>query len=310
MYERNKLIFYMNNLKSISTIRNMLMYGVANDETMYWPINSSLNINNFSHTTSSKKILDLTDLNTKAIVDVDLSFFTFLFQSFAAISKFYSLGKNKKVVLYIKFRQEQIVGASMLKNFLLTYLADKNINFKIIDVSDYDEIKINNFYPLLSGFDPTTIRLIYSKIKKYVLFKNDRPFRKVFISRSSTLDERITNAEEIESFFKRYGFEIICPEKYFNSFFDQINYFNETKVLAGVSGSGLSNCIFMKPGGTVIELMSIFNIGSEKNPNEIHEFYRIMGATKNHLYISAPNLYGEKEYIFNSQELKKIIEMI
>jgi capsular polysaccharide biosynthesis protein len=99
----------------------------------------------------------------------------------------------------------------------------------------------------------------------------------------------------------------VYPES-FETFSEQIKYFSECKVLAGISGSALSNCIFMKPGGTVIELLSVFD--SEKDMIEIHHFYRIMATAMRHLYFSVSNLSGKSDDFINNKKYLDIIKML
>jgi len=85
------------------------------------------------------------------------------------------------------------------------------------------------------------------------------PSKRIFISRSkldkSGVDSRsLSNRETIESIFKSFGFEIFHPEKH--SVEKQINMFRNADLVAGEAGSGLHNSVFMKPGGTIINLQS------------------------------------------------------
>jgi hypothetical protein len=64
----------------------------------------------------------------------------------------------------------------------------------------------------------------------------------------------------------------------------------------------------MKPGGSVIELLSIFGVPSNKEyPIEIHNFYRIMANVMGHLYFSVSNLSGKA---IDFEKNKKALDMI
>jgi capsular polysaccharide biosynthesis protein len=63
---------------------------------------------------------------------------------------------------------------------------------------------------------------------------------------------RITNEKEMESILERHGFEIHFFENY--DLKKQIELMSETKHLLAVHGAGLTNMLFMKEGGKVLEL--------------------------------------------------------
>ena len=62
------------------------------------------------------------------------------------------------------------------------------------------------------------------------------------------------NEIEIENLFKGHGFEVHQMEKL--NLFDEIRLMSETLRLAGVHGSGLSNIIWMPPGGTMLDIVN------------------------------------------------------
>lgn len=58
--------------------------------------------------------------------------------------------------------------------------------------------------------------------------------------------------EKIQSIFEKNGFEVVYPEKLPLS--QQAKLISETSVLAGCAGTALHLALFMKPGGTVIQI--------------------------------------------------------
>jgi hypothetical protein len=66
----------------------------------------------------------------------------------------------------------------------------------------------------------------------------------------------------------------------------------------------------MKPGGTVIELVSIFTTGSANYPIEIHHYYRIMANAMGHVYFSVSNLSGKAIDFENNKKALDIIKML
>jgi hypothetical protein len=257
-------------------------------------------------TLGNKNILNLVDKDNKVLVHLDGDFFPFLFQDIPGILYFYSRIKYRNFKIYIYTMKEDSVNYPSLKNFLIKYLTDINVKFEFLSKKDFDGISINNFVNIFSGFDPFSARLLNSKTRKYLKTYSPTPFKKVFVARNKNLAQRIDSDERVKSFFVESGFEIIYPEQ-FESFIDQINYFSDCKVIAGISGSGLSNCIFMKPGGIMIELSSPLKPDPNNYPFEYHHYYRMMANAMEHLYFSISNL-SEKEIDFIKN--KKALEII
>jgi hypothetical protein len=258
----------------------------------------------------NKNLLNLVNKEPKALVFINCDFFPFLLQSFPQIILFYSRIKNRSIKLYIQTQeQDKNEYWSNLETFLIKYLTDIGVEFEFLKEQECDGVVLDNWCPIENKFSPLGIRLLNSKTKKYVSNQKSDPFRKIFVARDKSVDQRIDSDSEIQKFFVSQGFEVVYPEN-FNSFFDQIDYFSQCKVIAGISGSALSNCIFMKPGGTVIELSSIFRPNGNEYPVEIHHYYSIMASVMDHLYFSISNLSGKHEGFLNNEKALSIIKMI
>jgi hypothetical protein len=83
--------------------------------------------------------------------------------------------------------------------------------------------------------------------------------RLIYVSRRNWQEIRpdtraLTNRDDVEEVFARAGYSIFSPEQY--SVAEQIAVFRQAGVVAGESGSGLHNSIFMQPGGRVICIQS------------------------------------------------------
>jgi hypothetical protein len=262
---------------------------------------------------SNWTVLDLTDKKEKALTIIDTTFFSFWFQNLSAISLFYSRIKNRKAKLYIHtmrtVAERDIVEWEKTKSFFIKYLLDMEVEFEFLNKENFDAIKINLFYLIPGTFSISSVKALSSKTKKYFLSTNKAPFRKVFVARQKNLDQRIDNDQMVQDFFVNAGFEVVYPEN-FKTFIDQINYFSECVVIAGISGSALANSVFMKPGGTVIELMSIFRIGSNDCSIEIHHYYRIIANATGHVYFSISNLSGKAIDFKNNKKALDIIKML
>jgi hypothetical protein len=136
----------------------------------------------------------------------------------------------------------------------------------------------------------------------YKSFNNNRarfssPHRLVYISRVETMNDynqsasnikfrtRLKDEELIEEYFKSSGYEIVYAESL--SIGERIKLFRETKVLAGVTGAGLCNMIFMQPGSTVININSYLQQKLERRA--VHSgLYSKMAFHKNILFVSIP----------------------
>ncbi len=96
------------------------------------------------------------------------------------------------------------------------------------------------------------------------------PCPRLYLSRrrfnKKTFDRVVANEVEVEAEFSRRGFEVIYPETM--SFEDQVGRYCRAEWLAGMSGSGLHNSIFMNPEGAVIELGDP-RYGGERAPTQV-----------------------------------------
>ena len=78
------------------------------------------------------------------------------------------------------------------------------------------------------------------------------PFRRVYVARNDAKIRRILNEDELVAPLRAAGFEVVCPGKL--SHREQVRLFYEAAVVVGAHGAGLTNLLFMQPGGQVLEL--------------------------------------------------------
>ena len=90
--------------------------------------------------------------------------------------------------------------------------------------------------------DKYAVFLIKQRLKKKLSQKE--PYRKLYLERSQKQARYILNSEEIKNILMKYGFEVIKAEEL--SFFEQVQIFNEAKVIVGGSGALFSNIIYMQ----------------------------------------------------------------
>lgn len=93
---------------------------------------------------------------------------------------------------------------------------------------------------------------IYEKMSKNVP-SNKVKYDRIYVSRAKMPNDRKTWGEEkIQNIFKKNGYHIIYPETL--SLKQQIAYVKDCKYLAGCAGTALHLALFMKSGGTVIQI--------------------------------------------------------
>lgn len=84
--------------------------------------------------------------------------------------------------------------------------------------------------------------------------------RLIYISRSRASHRRIANELPLSDSLRGIGFQVVYAEEL--SFREQVELFSDAKVVVSVHGAGLSNSVFMRPGGTVIEIAQRPNINT------------------------------------------------
>jgi hypothetical protein len=198
-----------------------------------------------------------------------------------------------------------------LKNILI----QNGVQHRFIKTTNEIDIVANNFYFQEAVYDELDSgNACYDLVQPLLKNKDSEPFRKVYVSRSHMPpreysdkwvdgpsfknDNRIDNEKRLEDFFESMGFEICVPERMFNNFTDQINYFYETKTMVHLTGGGGTNAMWMRPGSNVIELttsMCVTNGQSVKEPGKqdveeaLHHFYAALAYNKNHNFLSIQN---------------------
>ena len=130
-----------------------------------------------------------------------------------------------------------------LLGYSYTFLDDKT-PFRI------DELILPSHATNSGNFIPTLINSVREKLLSGL--KQTKPFRKIYISRQKAKRRRLLNEEQFIDKLKQYGFEVHCFEDY--TFQQQLTLMNESIVVIGLHGAGLTNMLFMQAGTSVIEL--------------------------------------------------------
>ncbi|HVU98016.1 MAG TPA: glycosyltransferase family 61 protein [Puia sp.] len=75
---------------------------------------------------------------------------------------------------------------------------------------------------------------------------------RLYVSRKLASRRKVVNEAELLPLLEKFGFTVFYPEKH--SFLEQVAIFSRVRWLVGEHGSGLTNLLFMPPGGAVLEL--------------------------------------------------------
>ena len=117
-------------------------------------------------------------------------------------------------------------------------------------------------------------------------------YKKIWVSRQNSLKRKILNFEEIKPILEKNKFKIVHYENL--TFRDQINISNNTEIIGGVHGAGLTNMIFLNKNSSVIEVRAdgdslnncFFSLASDME----HDYYYFLAIAENNNYY-ASNLY-------------------
>lgn len=263
--------------------------------------------------------------NKKIIISLNIGMYNFYYMCVPLILKAHEMYPDAELLL----DSSGVVfeTGSTYYDFLPKLLDDLGVNYKIIDATRLEGMLINNFYTVdsFTFCDKDTTR-VYNTMKKYVKNPEIEPFRKVYVSRKKVpdrtfkfakpdiefnSDNRIIDEDVLEDFFTSVGIEVVNPED-FPNFEDQINYFYQTKLLISLTSSGIANALFMKPRGTVFELvtpliqaMAWYDPLHDKDMppvdtrEDIHHLYNALVYNKDHDYLSIQNRDRKSETIIN-----------
>lgn len=80
----------------------------------------------------------------------------------------------------------------------------------------------------------------------------DEKYEKIYVSRTAMQTRRTFGEAQVQKIFEKNGYKIICPETLVLQ--KQIALVRNCKFLAGCAGTALHLALFMKPGGTVIQI--------------------------------------------------------
>lgn len=106
--------------------------------------------------------------------------------------------------------------------------------------------------PLCDSYNGRHLRQVNQLYREHVAGVAVPRFERLYVSRKLASRRRVINEEELLPVLENYGFTVFHPEKH--SFLEQVAIFSRVRWLVGEHGSGLTNLLFMPPGGAVLEL--------------------------------------------------------
>lgn len=222
---------------------------------------------------------------------------------------------NKKLhfVLYSRYQKPK---ADNFDNLLIELLQEKSINYTAIHGFLHENINSKNFIAINGPSLDGGIPMLYDYLVEKYAFVPKRLNKKIYISRSKyiTEEKRIDNEDAIEKLFKDNGFEIVYPEQ-IESFKEQFELFNSCAIIAGLTGSGLTNLLLMPKNQIVIEIVTKLEImvtdtftGESFTEEQIHEHYKDFCIHKDHILISIFNMEKSAENV--REKLNKTIRSL
>jgi hypothetical protein len=142
-------------------------------------------------------------------------------------------------------------------------------------------LKVDELSVLVTDrFRPELLRLVRAAAERG---QQVVPHRRVLISRRTAARRRLVNEDALWARLAAAGFERVQMEDL--SFDEQVALMQESLVLVGPHGAGLTNMIFCQPGTHVVEIADL----SFPNPN----FYALAAALDHHYWLVRGTAIGE-----------------
>jgi capsular polysaccharide biosynthesis protein len=162
------------------------------------------------------------------------------------------------LILPAEFKSIQYISQSIEMLEIPCVYIDKSNRSKV------QELLLTSYTAPTGNYNKVLLTSLSARFKKWVEVhpaelqdKHENTNKKIFVSRANTYRRKIKNEEDLLPILKKFGFEVVYPETM--SFKEQVRLFNSVSVLAGLHGAGLTNMMFMRGGGTVIEIRRCFD---------------------------------------------------
>lgn len=196
-------------------------------------------------------------------------------ESFAISLEWLKRNPGGIIVFLIANKFEQNDYSKHSFELFIKYLKSIGSDAFILD-DDVEQISIKNFQFFLTYRRKIGYKTILNLKKiRDTYGSKEKPFRKVYISRSKTLhqsidfttgtdlkdiiylnrfdDQRCDNEIILERYLYDLGFEIVYAED-FKDMESQVKFFSEARTIVSVTNSGISNMIWTKDNAKIIEI--------------------------------------------------------
>ena len=120
---------------------------------------------------------------------------------------------------------------------------------------------------------------------------------KIYLSRGRMGVRSIFGEEQIQRIFEKNGFSVVYPETL--SLAEQVSIAAGAKCIAGIAGSALHLCVFMKPGGRVIQLNR-----AQHRDNAMVQYVLCRGAGADLTLVSASQDTVKQAHFFDDSGFK------
>lgn len=250
--------------------------------------------------TDSDKLLDLTSSKKKLIFMFHPAIAHAMQDSMPFLVGYNVVFPTHEIIIFnynqtLNEREAKDTNASIL-DLTIKILQGRGANVRLVDVGD--SLLVNKFYLVHTPNNAVYKSANLYKVVEEAIDEIVTPFpdanEKVYISRAKVIprknniephendtlitdDERVTKETELEQVFREMGFEIVYAED-FNSFGAQIEKMRKVKVLAGVSGAGLSNFLFTSSktkDRTLVEIATPIFLPDPERESQISNFHYI-----------------------------------
>ena len=156
--------------------------------------------------------------------------------------------RDAKILLPKKYKKHKFVLPSLdligVKEKQITYINKKsNIRVKELAIAHCGQN------------DPELTKSLHDALMTNKSFKELRDCNhgdKIYISRESQKLRYVENENELVKMLERYGFRKIVAENL--SYLEQVSVMRKAKYVISPHGAGLTNILFMKEGGNVLEI--------------------------------------------------------
>lgn len=163
-----------------------------------------------------------------------------------------------------------------------------------------EELTVPDLDCVLIGQVGSLARDVYGRVRRYACRGGDGSAgpRRIYLSRSRfTAEPRVINENRVEEMFRRQGFDVLHPQEL--PMRDQVRLAAGAEVVAGVDGSAMHLCSFMRPDTRAVVLRAASESGTSHRHRRLGPGFRAlndaMDVETTELPVCAPRTEGRLE---------------